>query len=95
MDVSCRLNRQNTTRPTCPRSNISRRTARRLHQPCDLPTAYITPRASAGECVPSHDASSNISQTPAARQHSSACASASSTVVCRVVHVAVLRAAPK
>jgi hypothetical protein len=26
-------------------------TARRFHQPCDLPTAYITPRASTGECV--------------------------------------------
>ena len=32
-------------------------TARRVHQPRNLPTAYITSRASDGECAPSHAAS--------------------------------------
>jgi hypothetical protein len=70
--------------------------------PCDLPTVYITSRASTGECVPPHAAPAKIvNPNPPARSHPT-CQSRTARVhrvtaapvpscVGRVVHVAALR----
>jgi hypothetical protein len=41
-----------------------------IHQPCDLPTAYITSRESDGECASPHAASQEPNSNPPACQAS-------------------------
>jgi hypothetical protein len=60
------MERESTPRPPAPRStsclcsNLIPPLAPAEGPPCDLPTVYITSRASVGECVPPHAAPAKI-----------------------------------